>query len=110
MHVDVTLQGEKRSITIPALVDSGTSHVFMSRQFAEQMNMRLLPFPEPIPLYNVDGSMNKEGSVTHYAVLRMTIEGHTNLQHIPVTNTGDERLIIGFEWLTKYNPDIDWKK
>ena len=72
--------------------------------------MRLLPFPDPIPLYNVDGTLNKEGSVTHYTVLRMTIEGHTNPQHIPVTNTGDEKLIIGFDWLTKYNPDIDWKK
>ena len=69
LHVDVTLQGERRTITIPALVDSGASHVFMSKQFVEQMNMRLLPFPEPIPLYNVDGTLNKEGSVTHYTVL-----------------------------------------
>jgi len=33
---------------------------------------------------------------------------HTELANLFVTNTGDHDVLLGMDWLSKHNPNIDW--
>jgi len=33
---------------------------------------------------------------------------HTELANLFVTNTGDHNVLLGTDWLSKHNPNIDW--
>ncbi|EGN91062.1 hypothetical protein SERLA73DRAFT_19403, partial [Serpula lacrymans var. lacrymans S7.3] len=66
--------------------------------------------PRPIPVYNTDGTLNKDGAIKEFIELRMSIEDHEENIHFAVTSLGSGRMFLGHEWLTKHNPTIDWKK
>ncbi|KAI6099446.1 hypothetical protein EV401DRAFT_1878178, partial [Pisolithus croceorrhizus] len=40
--------------------------------------------------------------------LRLSISDHSELFTCAVTNTGKSPLIVGFDWLHKHNPSVDW--
>src|SRR5277367_3764455 len=64
----------------------------------------------PIPVYNADGTLNKSGSVTEYAELRVQIQDHSERMYFAVSDLGDTDCFIGHEWLKQHNPDIDWQR
>lgn len=64
---------------------------------------------EPIPLYNIDGTLNKDGSISEVAVLQMQIGDHIKKTVFTVTDIGPEDVIVGLDWLCKHNPEIDWE-
>ena len=63
MRIPITLD---RSIETSALIDSGAGGTFLDETFARKHNIALTPLPKPIPVYNVDGTRNKQGAITHY--------------------------------------------
>ena len=71
--------------------------------------MKMHPLRNPIVLYNIDGSINKAGSLTDFVQLTLTIRSHTDTHDFLVTDLGPENLILGLPWLKKVNPVIDWE-
>ena len=55
-----------RSIKTSALIDLGAGGTFLNKTFARKHNITLTRLPKPIPVYNVDGTWNKQGAITHY--------------------------------------------
>ncbi|KZT64795.1 hypothetical protein DAEQUDRAFT_653187, partial [Daedalea quercina L-15889] len=55
----------------------------------------------PIPVFNVDDTPNKKGTITH--------SGTTKVVKAYVAGIGWQDIILGHEWLQKENPVIDWK-
>jgi len=41
--------------------------------------------------------------------MNMTIGDHQELIQLSVTNLGSHDLFLGYDWLQKYNPTINWK-
>ncbi|KAF9796682.1 hypothetical protein IEO21_10968 [Rhodonia placenta] len=64
---------------------------------------------EPIPLYNIDGTLNKDRSISEVAVLQMQIGDHVKKTVFMVTDIGPEDVIVGLDWLREHNPEIDWE-
>jgi hypothetical protein len=64
----------------------------------------------PIPIYNADGTLNKEGTIKEYVEIRMIIQDHVERIQFAVTNLGDSDVFIGYKWLKKHNPKVDWRK
>ena len=60
--------------------------------------------------YNVDGTKNKKGSITHYCWLRVLYNGQQKLQQFFLTSLGRDRMILGYPFLREFNPQIDWAK
>ena len=60
-------------------------------------------------VYNVDGTLNKKGTIRKYVELPMTINGKKTLERLMVTGLGKLKIILGFPWLNEQNPVIDWK-
>jgi len=57
----------------------------------------------------VDGTLNQGGSITHEVTLMMSHKGHKKKAIFEVCNLGKSTVIIGYTWLQKDNPMIDWK-
>ena len=92
------------------MVDSGATTKFMNRRFVRENKVRTQKLKYPIPLYNIDGSLNKAGSISEVAVLHMKIGDHEEKVVFTVTDIGPEDVILGLDWLREHNPEIDWEQ
>src|SRR6266702_4476562 len=61
------------------------------------MKLPLTPLPNPLPVYNIDGTHNAAGDMTHCE--KVIAE---------VTDLGRNQMILGYTWLRHHNPEIDW--
>ena len=64
----------------------------------------------PIFLYNIDGSRNKAGTITHVAKLCLQVGNFDELVEFLITNISTEDVILGIPWLQEVNPVINWKE
>jgi predicted aspartyl protease len=48
-----------------ALLDSGANAIYIDKAYAQKMKLPLTLLADPIPVYNVDGTRNAAGSITH---------------------------------------------
>lgn len=90
------------------MIDSGASTLFINKRFVEEHNVTTRKLKDSIPVYNIDGTPNQAGHITHVAVLGMRIGEHNEQAVFTVTDIGPEDVIIGIDWLRKHNPSIDW--
>jgi hypothetical protein len=65
---------------------------------------------EPVKAYNVDGTEKKRGMINAYVNLEFKLGDQKFNERFYVTGLGKQKIILGFSWLHKYNPIIDWKK
>ena len=106
MHIPITLD---RTIETSALIDSGAGGTFIDKTFAHKHGIHLTPLDRPIPVYNVDGTQNKLGSITEYTWKGITIAGTGYRVKLLATSLGNESVILGLPWLRQTNAAIDWK-
>jgi len=52
-------------IMIKALLDSGTTEMFMDRQTAARHGFKLQKLERPLVVRNIDGTNNSGGAITH---------------------------------------------
>ena len=96
--------------TIPALLDSRANATFIDKAVAKRLGLTLEALANPIRIFNVDRSRNSAGDVTHAVNMTIDFLGHREELHAEVTNLGKNSLILGYTWLKKHNPLIDWEK
>ena len=109
MDIGVTSKSRKFQ-TIPALLDSGANATFIDKAVAEWLGLTLEALANPIRVFNVDGSRNSARDVTHAVNLTVDFFGHREELCAKVTNLRKNSLILGYTWLKKHNPLIDWEK
>ena len=112
MFVPIELESEqtksKKTVATNALLDSGAGGIFLDQTFAQKHKLPLHPLETPIAVYNVDGSRNSAGTITHGTHLNLKIADYTKPTEFYVTGLGQQTAILGFPWLKKENPDINW--
>ena len=109
--MDVGIASKSREFQIiPALLDSGANATFIDKAVAERLGLMLEALANPIHVFNVDGSHNLAGDVTHTVKLTVDFLGHREELCAEVTNLRKNSLILGYMWLKKHNPLIDWEK
>lgn len=60
-------------------------------------------------MFNIDGTKNKIGSITHCTWVKTKIgEQETNTRYL-ITGLGKQDVILGLLWLKKNNPMINWE-
>lgn len=96
-------------LDLKALLDSGATGLFLSSSFVERNNLNTRVLPRPIPVYNVDGTLNQGGSIREEVDVIMTYQDHTEKAIFAVCDLGDKDAIIGHTWLHCHNPEIDWQ-
>ena len=104
-RIGVHLGGEKTR----AMLDSGATGLFVNRKYAAKRNLPMFPLHDQLPLYNIDGTSNKAGTITHFCQARLVAGDHDQEWDFLVTDLGPEDLILGLPWLRAVNPKVDWE-
>jgi hypothetical protein len=94
--------------TIKTLINSSAGGLFIDQNFAKNFEINYLD--KPVKTYNMDRTENKQGTINAYVNLEFKLGDQKFNEHFYVTGLGKQRIILGFPWLHKYNPIIDWKK
>ncbi|THH08105.1 hypothetical protein EW145_g2929 [Phellinidium pouzarii] len=82
----------------------------MDKNFALFHDIPTQTLKNPIKIYNVDGTPNVTGTITHYTWQYIDIQGTTIPTRFLLSTLGREDIIFGLPWLQKVNPTIDWNK
>jgi hypothetical protein len=93
-----------------ALIDSGATGHFLSKDFVAKHRITMRTLSHPIPIYNVDGTPNKDDAICEVVSLILRYWGHTERANFTVTALGTHDIILGFPWLREHNLRIDWQK
>jgi hypothetical protein len=89
--IPITLRENKKDrepIELEALLDSGTEGLFIDEIFAKQNKFTLHDLPELLNAYNVDGTLNKKGTVTSYVKADLQINEQIKPIQLYVTGLG----------------------
>ena len=97
IHCDIAIEGQQSiAAKTKALIDTGAAGEFISTDFAKRHNIPLTPLLIPMPVYNVDKSLNTSGKITHYAKTNIEIQGIKIPSRLYASNIGNEDIILGF--------------
>ena len=108
MKIAFRLLSEQSKETV--LIDSGATENFLDKDTWQKMGIGSHETVKPITVYNVDGTENSQGKITHYCWLRIWYDGKQKLQRFYFAALGKESIILGYPFLYAFNPTIDWQK
>ena len=97
-------------VAVKALLDSGVTDLFMNMTFAKKKGFKMEKLKKPLLVWNVDGTINVGGAITHQVECNMFFKGHIERARMDVCNLGKTELILGMLWLVAHNPEINWEK
>ena len=108
LKIEISPKGKKPFISAEALLDSGANIIFIDRKWARDKNIPLTLLRNPIPVFNVDGTKNSAGNITHLANIIIDYQSHRKKVTAEVIDLGKNQVILRYTWLKKHNPDINW--
>ncbi|KAF8219113.1 hypothetical protein L208DRAFT_1343238 [Tricholoma matsutake] len=110
LSIQVAESDNGKDITMNALLNSGAGGVFIDLKFIKQEGIRTYPLGRTIWATNVDGTLNRQGTITRCMKGRLHINGRSYPMEYLVTGLGKESVILGLPWLQEINLIIEWKK
>ena len=94
------LHNERETVESETLLDSGAGGVFIDQNYARRLCLNTQMLKTPVKARNVDGTVNKRGTIKSYVDLQFKIGEKIFEEHFYVTGLGKQKLILGFPWLT----------
>jgi len=82
-------------VTVKALLDSGTTGMFMDKRTVARHGFTLQKLERPIMVRNVDGTNNSGGAITHQVEANMYYKGHVERMRMDIYNLGKTEVILG---------------
>src|SRR5258708_2402336 len=110
MSIELRTTTSLHSVSTSTLLDSGATGMFVNRAFAQKHKLETHPLPNPVPVHNVDGTPNENGSITEEVEVILWYGQHMEKACLAVANLGQQTVIIGHSWLTHHNPEVDWAR
>src|SRR5579863_8511913 len=92
-----------------ALIDSGAMDNFLTPKLAQRLGLKIQKLQIPKPILTVDRSEHVQGNITKFVNLRIRLGDQVRQQMFYVATLGQDRAILGFPFLQKFNPQINWK-
>ena len=108
--INISFIFDKNKVAEKALLDSGATDNFIDQRTVDRLHISTRCLAKTCILYNIDRTENKSGRITHYVDLEITWGTQIRVQRFYIANLGTDRFILGFPWLYKFNPDIDWRQ
>ncbi len=110
MRIPVLFKSTHATAKREVLADSGATDNFINSQLLKRLHISSLPVPNPIKIWNVDGTLNQDGNITHYTDLQVKTGKETYILRFLITNLGWDEVILGYPWFTAFEPKIRWKE
>src|SRR6267142_3947284 len=109
-HIDFKFLTVRQVTEGRALLDSGASKNLINKETWKTLEMGAFILPKPITIHNLDGTENKQGKITQYCWLRIKRGDKEQWMRFFITDTGEDRFILGYPFLSTFNPQVDWSK
>ena len=110
MTIKVSIRLYYKEARVNVLLDSGATDNLIDRNLVNKLGLGTTPLEPPRLVRNVDGSLNKDGTITNKCQLWIKRgKSETPFQFF-VTSLGEDRMIFGYPWFEHENPEINWKK
>ena len=74
VEIETMDTSEQKSVT--CLVDSGATGEFIDQDYAKSCHFNLIKLKQPIPVYNIDGTLNEASSITEVVNLILHHKNH----------------------------------
>ena len=94
-------------VTVKALLDSGTTGMFMDKRMATRHKFKLQKLERLIAVRNVDGTNNSGGAITHQVEVNVYYKDYVKRMRMDVYNLGKTEIILGMPWLATHNLEIN---
>jgi len=82
-------------VTIKALLDSGTTGMFIDKKTAAKYGFKLQKLERPVTVRNIDGTNNSGGAITYQVEVNMYYKNHIERMRIDVCNLKKTDVILG---------------
>jgi hypothetical protein len=99
IELQTTDTGEVKSVK--ALLDSGATGMFIDRDYVKTNGLSTRTLSHPIPVRNVDGTLNEAGSVHEVVELILRYKNHSEKAFFAVTGLGKQNVIMGHSCIRK---------
>ena len=109
LRVEIESTETQRKQGVRALVDCGATGLFIDREYVSSNRIPTKKLSRPIPVFNVDGTANENGSISEVVDLVLRYENHSERALFSVTGLGKQNLILGHTWLYDHNPEVNWR-
>jgi hypothetical protein len=93
-----------------ALIDSGATDNFITPLLAKRMGLQIRKLRIPKLILTVDGSEHRQGRITEFVDLTLKLGDQQKEQRFYIATLGHDRAILGFPFLRRFNPKINWDK
>jgi len=75
----------------------------------KKLGLGTTPVKPPRLVRNVDGLLNKDGTITETCQLWVKRGNKETAFQFFITSLGEDRMIFGYPWFKHENLEIDWK-
>ena len=96
---------QKRAETI-ALLDSGATEKFINMLYAKELHLPIKHLHQLWPVYNMDGTRNKNGDIKHYTDLEMQTGNQKVWLRFFLTDLTNQKAILGYPWFVATQPRL----
>uniref|UniRef100_A0A0W0FDX2 Putative reverse transcriptase-rnase h-integrase n=1 Tax=Moniliophthora roreri TaxID=221103 RepID=A0A0W0FDX2_MONRR len=108
MRIPIQYNVGTEIVKTKALIDSGAGGCFICEEEARKLKKPWTKLEKPIKVFNVDGTRNKIGWITHSVTIDISIGDRSMKETLLILGLGLEWVILGLPWLQDHNPDINW--
>ncbi len=91
------------------LVDLGATDNFIHPKFVKRLCVGMQKLEHPMKIWNIDGTTNRAGSLTHFVDLLVQTKGQEKKMRFLVMDLSVEDVILGYPWLSTFEPQFSWK-
>src|SRR5258707_7325369 len=93
-----------------ALLDSGATGCFISREAVARMKLPTRTLETPVRAWNVDGTLNQSGTIKQKTSVVLNYGGIRELRELMIFDCSKDEVILGLLWVRAVNPDINWNE
>ena len=97
----------QEGVTVEALLDSSTTGLVVSSEFARKQEFKLKKIENPIYIRNVNRTFNKERSIENTVEVNIYYQGYKERTEINVIRGQKQNVILEMLWLAYHNSKID---
>ena len=108
MKIPVSFRTSRAMTDKRILVDSGATDNFIDPRFITRLGLGTRELERPRKIWNIDGTNNQAGMLTKYVDLSVRTGKREETMRFLITSLGNEDLILGYPWLTTFEPQFNW--
>ena len=99
LNIRVEKMDTHGGVTVKALLDIGTTEMFMDKKIVARNGFKLQKLERPVVVRNMNGTNNSKRAITHQVKVNVYYKSHVERMRIDVCDLGRTNIILDMLWL-----------